>query len=243
MIIFGGPFRALTLLGVVGALVGVYFGVNGIRTAKHAEDSVNRKGADSKSMFHAARLEAGLDKVRARVGNDGQLLSLDVFPGYLVVDAASGSETKGRSFRVQEDGKVQELPVNLVGPGKLKDNEFPIDKVDPKVVEKLAVQTAAKEHVGGLDGVTHINVGILPGNGGDAGIAVYTNNDNFWRAALDGSGLSNPAQQAKATLDGAERTAASVQAQTSAAASGASSIATCITSAGTDAAKIAACTK
>jgi hypothetical protein len=243
MFIFGGPFsRSLMVLGVVGALAGAYFGLKGAITAKHAEDSVNRKGGDSKSMFHAARLETGLDKVRAKVGNDGQLLSLDVFPGYLVVNAATGSENKGRTFRIQDDGDVQELPVNLVGPGKLKDNVFPIDKIDPKVVEKVATQTAAKEHVGGLDGVTHIVVGLAPGSG-DAGIAVYTNNDQFWRAALDGSGLSNPATQAKATLADAEKTASAVESQTSAAASSASSITTCITSAGTDAAKIAACTK
>jgi hypothetical protein len=243
MIIFGGPFRALTLLGIIGALVGVYFGVSGIATAKHAQDSVNRKGADSKSMFHAARLEAGLDKVRAKVGNDGQLLSLDVFPGYLVVDAAAGSENKGRSFRIQEDGKVQELPVNLVGPGKLKDNVFPIDKVDPKVVEKVAVETADREHVGGLNGVTHINIGLLASSGGDAGIAVYTNNDNFWRASLDGSGLSNPSQQARVALDGAEKTANAVESQTAAASSSAGDLSACITAAGTDAAKVAACTK
>jgi hypothetical protein len=242
MIIFGGPFRVLTLLGVVGALAGVYFGARGVVTAKHAQDSVNRKGADSRSMFHAARLESGLDKVRAKVGNDAQLLSLDVYPGYLVVDAAAGSEDKGRSFRIQEDGKVQELPVNLVGPGKLKDNVFPIDKVDPKAVEKVAVATAAKQHVGGLDGVTHINVGLAAGTG-DAGIAVYTNNDKFMRAALDGSGLADPVQQARATLDGAEKTEAAVSSQASAATSSASNLSTCITSAGTDAAKIAACTK
>jgi hypothetical protein len=184
-------------------------------TAKHADDSVNRKGADRTSMFHAARLEAGLDEIRAKVGNDAQLLSLDVFPGYLVVDAATGSEDKGRSFRVQEDGNVQELPVNLVGPGKLKDNVFPIDKVDPKAVEKVAVATAARQHVGGLDGVTHIN----------------------------GSGLADPVQQARATLDGAEKTEQAVSSQASAAATSASSVTTCITSAGVDAAKIAACTK
>lgn len=242
MIIFGGPFRVLTLLGVVGALAGAYFGVKGVITAKHAEDSVNRKGGDSKSMFHADRLEAGLDKVRAKVGNDGQLLSLDVFPGYLVVDAAAGSEDKGRSFRIQEDGKVQELPVNLVGPGKLKDNVFPIDKVDPKVVQKVAEQTAAKRHVGGLDGVTHINIGLAPVSG-DAGIAVYTNDDKYMRAALDGSGLADPTQQAKATLDSAAKTEQAVDSQVSAASSSASRLSTCITSAGTDAAKIAACTK
>jgi hypothetical protein len=239
MIIFGGPFRALTLLGVVGALAGAYFGIRGMNTAKHAQDSVNRKGGDAKSMYHADRLESGLDKLRAKVGNDGQLLSLDVYPGYLVADAAAGSQDKGRSFRIQEDGKVQELPVNLVGPGKLKDNVFPIDKLDPKVVQKVAEQTAAEQHVGGLDGVTHIDVGLTAMSDG-ASIAVYTDNDKFMRAALDGSGLADPVKQAAATLDDTEK---AISSATPGAASSATSVSTCITSAGTDAAKIAACAK
>src|SRR3954465_2649658 len=43
---FSGPFRALFLLGIVGALVGVFFGAKGALSAKHAVDSVNRKGGD-----------------------------------------------------------------------------------------------------------------------------------------------------------------------------------------------------
>jgi hypothetical protein len=246
-----GPFRALFVLGIAGALVGVFFGAKGALTAKHAVDSVNRKGGDGQSMFHAKRLDAGLDKVRARIGADGRLLALNVYPGYLVVDASTGSEDEGRSFRVQEDGKVDELPVTLTGPGRLKDNVFALDKVDTAVVERLAGQAAAKERLG-LDDVTHVAV-VLEPDSGRPGINVYLKNARYWRAALDGSGLSTPDKDARRTLDGVEKTLSDLQPASAAAApsgpstkpaaSGAIDLPSCLAAAATDTAKIAACTK
>jgi hypothetical protein len=238
-------FRALTFLGLLGAAVGIFFGAKGALTAKHAVDSVNRKGGDSKSMFHAKGLQSGLDKVSAKVGADGRLLQLNIYPGYLAVDASSGSEDKGRSFRIQDDGRVDELPVTLTGPGKLSDNVFALAKVDPAVVEKLASRAAAKEHLT-LDDVSHVVVMIQP-DSGKPGINVYLNNSRFWRAALDGSGLSNPDQQGRKAVAEAEKTLDGLDAGAPAAkpapAIGAGDLTACITAAGTDAAKIAACTK
>jgi hypothetical protein len=240
-------FRVLTVLGLLGAAVGIFFGAKGALTAKHATDSVNRKGGDSKSLFHAGALDKGLNKVRAKVGDDGKLLQLAIYPGYMAVDAASGSEDKGRSFRIQEDGRVDELPVTLTGPGKLADNVFPLAKVDPAVVEKLAGQAAAKEHLG-LNDVTHIVVMLEP-DSGKPGINVYLNNSRFWRAGLDGSGLSNPDIEGRKALDGVQKTLDGLDAKKattpSAApdASGTSGLTACIQAAGADAAKIAACTK
>jgi hypothetical protein len=244
-----GPIRtSIMLLGVVGALVGGFFGLKGALAAKHSSDAVNRKGGDSKSMFHADRLEAGLAKVRAKVGNDGQLLSLSIYPGYLAVDASTGSEDKARTFRIQDDGKVNELPVSLTGPGKLADNVFPFAKVDPKAVEKVANATAAKEHLT-LDDVTHVIVGIQAGSG-EPGIAAYTNNSRFWQAKLDGSDLTNPVLEGRKALNKVDETLAqpsaatpTADAPTADAPSGAADLQSCITAAGMDTAKIAACTK
>jgi hypothetical protein len=236
-------FRSLTVLGLVGAAVGLFFGVKGAVTAKHASDSVNRQGGDAKSQFHAGRLDRSLDKIRAEVGADGQLLSLNVYPGYVQADASTGSEDKGRSFRIQEDGRVDELPVTLTGPGRLKDNVFPIDAVDTKVVEKLAGQAAAKEHLG-LDDVSHVVVTIQP-DSGKPGIAVYLKNQRFWRAALDGTGLSNPDAQARKAMDGVQQTLDGLDnsAAPSSAAAPKTDLSSCLTAAGTNAAKITACTK
>jgi hypothetical protein len=240
-------FRVLTVLGLLGAAVGIFFGAKGALTAKHATDSVNRKGGDSKSLFHAAALDKGLDKVRAKVGDDGRLLQLTIYPGYLAVDASSGSEDKGRSFRIQEDGRVDELPVTLTGPGKLADNVFPLAKVDSGVVEKLAGQAAAKEHLG-LDDVTHVIVMIEP-DSGKPGINVYLDNSRFWRAGLDGSGLSNPDIEGRKALDGVQKTLDGLDATSTAKPGGSTKpsatpdLATCIQAAGADAAKLAACTK
>jgi hypothetical protein len=236
--------RSLTILGLIGAVVGVFFGVKGLSTAKHASDSVNRKGGDAKSQFHADRLDTSLDKIRAEVGADGQLLSLNVYPGYVQADAAAGSEDKGRSFRIQEDGRVDELPVTLTGPGRLKDNVFPIDQVDTKVVERLANQAAAKEHLG-LDDVSHVVVTIQP-DSGKPGIAVYLSNQRFWRAALDGTGLSNPDAEARKAMDGVQQTLDGLENRAAAPKADApksAGLAECLSAAGTNAARITACTK
>jgi hypothetical protein len=246
---FSGFSRFMLVFGIVGALVGGFFGLKGMLTAKHASDAVNRKGGDPKSQFHADRLTKSLDKVRAEVGADGHLLQLSIHPGYIQADASTGSEDKGRSFRVQEDGRVDELPVTLTGPGKVKDNVFPIDKLDTKVVEQLDNQAAAKEHLG-MDDVSHIVVMIQPGSG-KAGINVYLDNQRFWTAALDGKGLSNPDQQARVAIDDAEKAVSGLE--TSAPAAPKTStpeatapkadLASCLTAAGTDTAKITACTR
>lgn len=240
-------FRALTVLGLLGAAVGLFFGAKGALTAKNAVDSVNRQGGDEKSLFHAAPLDKGLDKVRAKVGADGQLLQLNIYPGYLQVDASTGSEDKARSFRIQEDGKVDQLPVTLTGPGKLADNVFPLAKVDSGVVEKLAGQAAAKEHAG-LDDVSHVVVMIAP-DSGKPSINVYLKSSRYWRAALDGTGLTNPTAQAREAMDGVEKTLDGLDATTTSrsakpsAVPSADDLASCIQAAGVNAAKVAACAK
>src|SRR6185436_1199721 len=97
-------------------------------------------------------------------------------------------------------------------PGKLADNVFPLAKVDPKAIEKVANETAAKEHLT-LNDVTHVIVSIQA-DSGKPGIAAYTNNSRFWRAALDGSGLSNPDKDARKALDGVEKTLSGTDAVT-----------------------------
>jgi hypothetical protein len=231
-------YRSLFVLGLLGAVAGIFFGVKGAITAKHASDSVSRKGGDAKSQFHAARLDKSLNKIRAEIGADGQLLQLNIYPGYIQADASIGSEDKGRSFRIQEDGRVDELPVTLTGPGRLKDNVFDLGKLDTKVVEKLANQAAAKEHLG-LDDVSHVVVNIQP-DSGKPGIAVYLKNQRFWRAALDGSGLSSPEVEARKVMDDVEaQTAQAAPSQ----ATGTTDLTACITAAGGNTAKLAACTK
>jgi hypothetical protein len=206
-----GSLRLLFVLGLVGAAVGLFFGVKGLVTAKHAVDSVNRKGGDDASLFHAGNLDKALNKVRAAVGSDGRLLQLNIYPGYLTVDASTGSEDKGRSFRVQEDGKVDEVPLTLNGPGRLKDNIFPLGDLKPATVEKLAGEAAAKEH-GDLDDVTHVSAMIEP-DSGKPGLNVYLANQRYWRASLDGTSLSNPDIEARKTLDSAQQAVEAVAGQ------------------------------
>jgi hypothetical protein len=255
---FYAPRMVLLVLGLVGAVVGVYFGINGALTTREAVDEVNRKGGDEASLFRAANLAPVLENVRAEVGADGELLELAIYPGYAMVEASTGSEEQGRAFKVQSDGDIVEpRGLNLIGPGKLADNVFPLAKLDARAIEKLANAAAAKDHRT-LDEVTHIMAMVQP-DSGKPGLNVYLSNSQYWRAGLDGSGLSNPSDSARAAManaqntvdvanattkaidDAAARSAADADKAAGKAAKDADDLAACVQAAGTDAEKLAAC--
>jgi len=238
--------RLLLVLGLIGAAVGIFFGVKGALIAHDAVSEVNRKGGDANSLFRADAFETALDKVRANVGANGELLELTVYPGYLMVDASTGSETEGQAFKVQESGRVTKIPLTLTGPGRLADNTFPLAKLHGSTIEQLAGDVAAKEHAT-LDDVSHIIATIQP-DSGDPGLNVYLKNSRYWRAALDGSGLSNPDQEARKAIDNAaaavDNAAASVDSPTKATSGSAKSaddLAACVQAAGSDVVKLQAC--
>jgi hypothetical protein len=234
--------RLLLVLGLIGAAVGIFFGVKGALIAHDAVSEVNRKGGDDNSLFRAQRFDSALDKVRANVGADGDLLRLTVYPGYMMVEASTGSEEKGQAFKVQESGRVTKMPLTLTGPGRLADNVFPLAKLHGSTIEKLAGDVAAKEN-GTLDDVAYVIAQIQPGSG-DAGLNVYMKNSRFWQAALDGSGLANPDKQARKALDDAEATiesATKATKATSGAAKQSDDLASCVQAAGTDVDKLQAC--
>jgi hypothetical protein len=235
--------RLLLVLGLIGAAVGIFFGVKGALLAHDAVSEVNRKGGDENSLFHAAKFDSALDKVRANVGADGDLLRLIAYPGYMTVEASTGSEDEGRAFKVQESGRVTKMPLTLTGPGRLADNVFPLAKLHGSTIEKLAGEVAAKEN-GTLDDVAYVIAQIQPGSG-DAGLSVYMKNSRFWQAALDGSGLVNPDKQARKSLDDAEATIESATKSATKASGGTAKqgddLAACVQAAGTDVAKLQAC--
>ena len=234
--------RLLLMLGLIGAAVGIFFGVKGALIAQDAVSEVNRKGGDADSLFRAERFDSALDKVRANVGADGDLLELTVYPGYMMVEASTGSQEKGQAFKVQESGRVTKIPLTLTGPGRLADNVFPLSKLHGETIEQLAGDVAAKEHAT-LDDVSHIIATIQP-DSGDAGLNVYLKNSRYWRAALDGSGLSNPDQAARKAIDDAEAaidSATKATKATSGPAKRAGDLAACVQAAGTDVEKLQAC--
>jgi hypothetical protein len=230
--------RLLLLLGLIGAAVGLVIGVRGMITAHEAVKSVNRKGGDAESLFRADRLDSALDKVRAKVGSDGKLLELNVYPGYLMVEAGAGSHGDASAFRVQGNGHVTKVPAMPIGGAMLGGDAIELSKLEGKTVEGLAKAVAGKEHAT-LDDVTHIIATIQPGSG-KPGWNVYLNNSKYWRAALDGSALSNPAEDVGKTLNAASAVNAAAK-PASGAATGADDLAVCMQAAGTDIAKIQAC--
>jgi len=233
--------RLLLMLGLIGAAVGLFFGVKGAVTGVKATEAANRKGGDADSLFRASKLDSALDKVRAEVGDDGKLLQLTIYPGYLMVEASTGSEDDGKAFKLQSDGKITRMALTLTGPGRLEDNVFALAELDAATVGKLAGAAAGKEHAT-LDDVSHI-VAMIDPVSGKAGLSVFLKNSRQWRASLDGSGLSNPDQDARKALDTAAKavdTAASAAGTTT---NVADELADCVDAAGTDVEKLQACSR
>ena len=223
--------RILAGLGVIGAVVGMFFAVQGALKAHNAVQSVKRDGGDADSLFRADKFDSALDKVRARVGEDGKLLGLNVYPGYMMAEATDGSE--GRAFRVQFNGHVAKVP--FASAGALGDAAIPLSRLDGKTVQKVAEAVAGKGG-GTLDDISHIILTKQPATG-KAGWSVYLGDSKHWLASLDGSDVSNPADAALATAAKAQ-TAAEPAAGV---ASSADDLAACVQRAGTDIAKIQAC--
>ena len=225
--------RILAGLGLIGAVVGMFFAVRGAITAHNAVQSVKRDGGDAESLFRADRFDSALDKVRARVGEDGKLLGLNVYPGYMMAEASEASGEDGRAFRVQFNGHVTKVP--FASGGLLRDAAIPLSRLDGETVQKVADAVAGKESAT-LDDISHIVLTNQPATG-KAGWSVYLGDSKHWLASLDGSDVSNPAAQALATAAKAE-TAAEPAAGV---AKGADDLAACMQRAGTDIAKIQAC--
>jgi hypothetical protein len=226
--------RILAGLGIIGAVVGMFFAVQGALKAHNAVQSVKRDGGDADSLFRADKFDSALDKVRARVGEDGKLLGLNVYPGYMMAEATDGSE--GRAFRVQFNGHVAKVPFASAGLG---DAAIPLSRLDGKTVQKVAEAVAGKDGAT-LDDISHIILTKQPATG-KAGWSVYVGDSKHWLASLDGSDVSNPADAALATAAKGQTAAEAAAEPAAGVAKTADDLAACMQRAGTDIAKIQAC--
>ena len=100
----------------------------------------------SDNYLSAASFDAVVDRIRDRVGSDGELLDLTVSKqGGGNVKYRTGDRAAGFQWGPGRDG-LEPVKITLIGPGKLADNVFPISKLDPDATTELAA--AVKDKAG-----------------------------------------------------------------------------------------------
>src|SRR5215208_5497028 len=114
----------------------------------------------SDNYLSAASFDAAVDRIRDRVGSDGELLDLTVSKqGGGNVKYRTGDRAAGFQWGPGHAG-LEPVKVTLVGSGKLADNVFPIAKLQPGATTKLAA--AVKELAGARFEPQTMTLGINP---------------------------------------------------------------------------------
>jgi hypothetical protein len=208
--IISGIIIPLVVLGFVGHRL-----LSTDKQVHKAFDDVNRSpdpnapsgGNDEHSLLHANNLASALNKVKAKVGDDGQLLDLTIYPTYLVAQASTGKQDSGQAYKVQDDGKVIPIPLKLYGPGKLSDNVFPLAKVDTSLPERLTDAVARKKPGTTLDNVSylHLDIDVVSGK---PEWSIYLKTGGYYTADFDGSNVSAPGDTAAKAGAAASKAAA-----------------------------------
>lgn len=194
-------------------------------TADDIKAQADQLGVDADaedSLLRASNLQKALGTLSGKAGAGADALEVDVYPGYLQADIATGSEQNGKRYKVAgPDGDAQEAELELTGPGRLSENVFPLSDVDADTVAATASKAAAKANktLGDVTYVT-IRIGVTSGK---PEINVYLGGGAFYTADIDGSGLRDVAGDARKAAGDAQETA------------------DCIKRAGTDVSKITAC--
>jgi hypothetical protein len=176
-----------------------------------ALDQVNRDldpnaasgGNDKSSLFRSDNLSGALNKLKGQTGGNGRLADLIVYPSYIVAQVAGGSNGAGQTFKVQSDGKVIGVPVNISPTGSTS-GFVAISKLDTNIPVKLGSALAAKKPGTTLDNVAYMHLST-DGVSGKPAWDVYLKSGSYYSASLDGSGLRPGGAAANAATSSAAK--------------------------------------
>jgi hypothetical protein len=154
----------------------------------------------SQSLYRAENFGAALAALEEHAGKSPELLEVDVMPYMAEFQIKDGQKAKGYRYYAK-NGEMGEFKVKLVGPGSLDGSQFPYSTIDAGVTQKLAGSAAGQ---GGDLKVTNMTIRrqIIDG---DLGWSVNAESDTrtgiVFQAKPDGSGLTDPAQQALDSIE------------------------------------------
>jgi hypothetical protein len=102
-------------------------------------------GPQSERIVNSENFGPIVDSLRDKVGRDAELLSVTMRPTSVEFVVRDGAKAQG--YRSQDGStKLDEVGVNLYGPGTVADSAFPIAKLDENAPEKIAAAISGKEN-------------------------------------------------------------------------------------------------
>lgn len=197
----------LRLVLVIGAVV-VAVAVGGLKIAnvfdsasdavKEATGAAATAGGDEDSLIRTANFARALDVLRAKVGADAEVLDLRLEPATATWQVRDGDEAVGYKL-LAGSSDLSSFGVDLIGPGKIQDNVFPLAKISPSVPERLVDAAKARNPTLTLDDVNFLTLELDPVTGKpewnlNAGGGLYV-------ADLDGSDLRQPGDEGRRVAD------------------------------------------
>src|SRR5919108_2078389 len=157
---------------------------------------------DSQSLFRAENFGAALAALEEHAGKSPELLEVDVMPFMAEFQIKDGQTAKGYRYYAG-NGEMGEFKVKIVGPDSIDGSQFPYSAISADVTEKLAASAAGQ----GADlKVTNMTIRRQITDGHLAW-SVNAESDTrtgiVFQAKPDGSGLTDPAQQALDRIEAA----------------------------------------
>jgi hypothetical protein len=171
----------------------------------------------NQDLFTTAGFQKAYDAVKEKAGENAQVLQLQITEGGADFKLRNGEQATGF---VYTGGDVHDEQVQVIGPGSLEGQDFPLSAVDPAAIDKVVSGVKSASGVNDLK----VNVMTLEKSSVDGTLGWAINAEGGGRTGLvykaepDGSNVTNPVADA-------------------------SNITDCIQKAGTDISKIQACTQ
>jgi hypothetical protein len=197
------------LVSGVLVVVAVGFGVTrAFHTVDKARTGIEQAGGGASSgagsggsVIKAGNLAKAISAVRAKTGAGGQVLELRLEPGQAKFQVRDGAGAQGWTY--SSAGDLNGFKVNLIGPGRIEDNVFPLARLNARTPERIVAGIHAKAPRYSLDDVQFMTLDIDPVTGRFVWSAnVGTpGSGNLYQADLDGSNVRAPGEAGRGVAD------------------------------------------
>ncbi len=131
--------RLLTLLCLVAAL--------GL-AACGDDDGGGDPTAENATLFATPGFTEAYDAVTEKAGDQAPLLEVQITAGGAEFTIRSGEQATGF---VYTQGELHDQEVDVIGPGSLEGQDFPISVVDPAAIDKIVDGVKAESNVSDLE--------------------------------------------------------------------------------------------
>jgi hypothetical protein len=197
-------------------------------------------------LFTTAGFQKAYDAVKDKAGENAQALQVQITAGGADFKLRNGEQATGF---VYTGGDLHDETVDVIGPGSLEGQDFPLSEIDPAAINEIV--SGVKEESGVSD--VKVTVMTLEKSAVDGQLKWTINAEGGGRTGLvynaepDGSNVTSPLGDIAGSGSGSSTTPT----DTSASGGGVTApngktpaeIANCIQQAGTDVSKIQACTQ